>query len=57
MPEELFMCTVKLSIVDREENKNVEKEMATHSSSFAWRIPWKKGAWQATVHKVARSWT
>ena len=28
--------------------------MATHSSVLAWRIPWM-GAWQATVHGVAKS--
>ena len=33
----------------------VEKEMATHSSILAWRIPMDKGAWQATVHGVAKS--
>ena len=27
-----------------------KKEMATHSSFLAWRIPMDKGAWQATVH-------
>ena len=31
--------------------------MATHSSIFAWRIPLDRGAWQATVHGVAKSWT
>ena len=31
--------------------------MATHSSIFAWRIPMDRGAWRATVHKVAQSWT
>ena len=31
----------------------VEKEMATHSSVLAWRIPWT-GAWRATVHGVPR---
>ena len=31
-----------------------EKEMTTHSSILAWRIPWM-GAWQATVHGVAKS--
>ena len=28
--------------------------MATHSSILAWRIPMDRGAWQATVHGVAR---
>ena len=32
----------------------LKKEMATHSSILAWRIPTDKGAWQATVHGVTR---
>ena len=32
----------------------MEKEMATHFSILAWRIPMDRGAWQATVHGVAR---
>ena len=32
----------------------LEKEMATHSSILAWRIPTDRGAWQATVQEVAR---
>ena len=32
----------------------LEKEMATHSSILAWRIPWTEMAWQAAVHGVAR---
>ena len=35
----------------------LEKEMATHSSILAWRIPWTRGAWWATVHEVAKSQT
>ena len=35
----------------------VEKEMATHSSVLAWGIPMDRGAWQATVHRVTKSWT
>ena len=34
-----------------------EKEMVTHSSILAWEILWTRGAWQATVHGVTRSWT
>ena len=30
---------------------------ATHSSILAWKIPMDRGAWQATVHEVAKSWT
>ena len=31
--------------------------MATHSSILAWRIPMNRGAWWATVHRVAKSQT
>ena len=33
---------------------SLEKEMATHSSILAWRIPW---TWWATVLGVKKSWT
>ena len=33
----------------------LEKGMATNSSVLAWRIPMDSGAWQATVHGVAKS--
>ena len=34
----------------------LQKEMATHSSILAWRIPWTEepGRLQSTVHRVAR---
>ena len=32
----------------------LEKEMATHSSTLAWKIPWTE---EATVHGVAKSQT
>ena len=32
----------------------LEKEMATHSSILAWAMTWDRGAWQATVHGVAK---
>ena len=35
----------------------LEKEMATHSSILAWRIPMDREAWRAPVHGVAKSWT
>ena len=34
----------------------LEKEMATHSSVLAWRIP-GTGAWWAAVYGVTQSWT
>ena len=35
----------------------LERDMATHSHIFAWRIPMDRVAWQATVHGVAKSQT
>ena len=35
----------------------LEKEMATHSSVLAWRIPGTLGAWWAAVYGVAQSRT
>ena len=32
-----------------------EEGMVTHSSILAWRIPFDRGAWRATVHEVKRS--
>ena len=31
--------------------------MATHSSTFAWNIPWMEGPSRLTVHGVAKSQT
>ena len=33
----------------------LEKEMATHSSILAWRIPGTRGAWWAAVYGVAQT--
>ena len=33
------------------------EDMATHSSITAWSILTDRGAWQTTVHGVAKSWT
>ena len=33
----------------------LEKDMATHSSFLAWRIPTDRGAWRATVPGVTKS--
>ena len=35
----------------------LEKEMATHSSILAWKIPWTEEPGNATVHGVTKSWT
>ena len=34
-----------------------EEGMATHSSILAWRISMDRGAWRATVHRIAKSRT
>ena len=36
---------------------SLEGGMATHSCILAWRVPMDRGAWQATVHGVAKSQT
>ena len=35
----------------------LEEGLATHSSILAWEIPMDRGAWQATVHWVAKNQT
>ena len=35
----------------------LEKEMATHSSILAWRIPWTEEPVRVIVRGVAKSWT
>ena len=35
----------------------LEDGMATRSSILAWKIPTDRGAWQAAVHGVTKSWT
>ena len=35
----------------------LEKEMATHSSVLAWRIPWTEKPGKAAVHGVTQSRT
>ena len=37
------------------QEESLEKEMATHCSILAWRIPWTEELWQAIVHGVAKS--
>ena len=35
----------------------LEKETAIHSSILAWKIPWTRGSWRATIHGVTKSQT
>ena len=50
------MREIRVQSLDREDL--LEKEMATHSSILAWKIPWMEDTGRLhTVHGVARSWT
>ena len=33
----------------------LEENKATHFSSFAWKNPMDRGAWQATAHSITNS--
>ena len=35
----------------------LEEDKATHSTILSGRIPMDRGAWPATVHGIAKSWT
>ena len=35
----------------------LEESMTTYSNILVWRIPMERGAWQATLYVVAKSWT
>ena len=35
----------------------LEEGIAIYSSILAWSIPMERGAWQGTIHGVAKSWT
>ena len=35
----------------------LEKEMANHSSTLAWKNPMDRGAWQATIYSITKNQT
>ena len=35
----------------------LEKEVTTHASILAWRLPWTEEPWEAAVHGVTKSQT
>ena len=35
---------------------SLEEGMATYSNILAWTISMDRGAWQATIHGVTKSW-
>ena len=48
------MQETRVQSLDREDP--LKKEMATHFSILAWRIPMDRGAWQQpTVYEVTKS--
>ena len=47
------MCETWVQTLGWEDS--LEEGMATHPNTLAKRIPMDKGAWQATVHGVAKS--
>ena len=46
-----------MQVQSRGREDPLEEGMAAHSSILAWRISTDRGAWQAIVHSVAKSWT
>ena len=45
-------------VQSQDQEDSLEKEMATHSSILAWRIPWTEEPGRLhTVHGVPKSWT
>ena len=49
------MQKTRVQSLDQEDP--LEEGMATHSNILAWRNPMDRGAWQATVHEVAKNRT
>ena len=49
------MQEIKVQPLHQEDT--LEKEMATHSSILAWRIPWTKESSGLQSIGVAKSWT
>ena len=48
---------IEMQVRSLSQNDLLEESIATHSSILTWRIPINRGAWWATVHMVAKSWT
>ena len=47
------MWETRVRLLGREDP--LEKEMATHSSILAWRIPMDRGTWWSIVHRAVKS--
>ena len=53
--ESTYQCRRQVQSLGGEDP--LEEEVATHSSILTWRISMDRGAWQATVHGVAKNQT
>ena len=53
----IFQKTYFMMLLSLSKDVHAEEGMATHSSILTWRIPMDRGAWQAIVHRVAKSQT
>ena len=53
--QETWVRSLGLNLHSREDA--LEEVMATNSSTLARNIPIDRGAWWATVHGAAKSWT
>ena len=51
-----FACNPETGVQSLGQEDTLEKEMATHSSILAWRIPWTEEPGEL-VHGVTQSWT
>ena len=48
------VCSVGDLVRSLSQEDSLEKEMATHSSILAWKIPWTEELVGDTIHGVAR---
>ena len=55
--EYLLLAMQEIWVLSLGREDLLEKEMTTYSNTLAWRILMDRGAWQATVHGVAKSQT
>ena len=47
--------TQEMQFRSLDQDDPLEEGMATHSNILAWKMPWTVGAWQTTVHGIAKS--
>ena len=52
-----LLAVQKTQVLSLGQEDPLEEGMAIHSSILAWKNPMDRGAWQATLHGIAKSWT